>query len=139
MSGLSLASPLAWPMLGDSGSFLVVCSSLSQDGVQHEGFWEVGRTYTSFWPLSNSSGLVLRDILWTNMSSLLLIPPQFSWLVFHLQHHVLYRPPVVRQLRQALSSYLAKASGFSQWLPNRYSHLITHLLLKELHLRTTRR
>ena len=37
-------------------------SSLSQDGFQREGFWEVGRTYfelaspPSFWPLPNSPG-----------------------------------------------------------------------------------
>jgi len=29
----------------DSASFLVVPASLSQDGFQHEGFWEIGRTY----------------------------------------------------------------------------------------------
>ena len=34
--GLSLASN------SDSGSFLVVHASLSQDGFQREGFWEVG-------------------------------------------------------------------------------------------------
>ena len=54
VSGLSLANHF------DSGSFLVARSSLSQDGFQREGFWEVGRTYglTSplfFWPFPNSS------------------------------------------------------------------------------------
>ena len=29
----------------DSGSFLVACTLLSQDGFQQKGFWEVGRTY----------------------------------------------------------------------------------------------
>ena len=29
----------------DSGSFLLVHASLSQDGFQRGGFWEVGRTY----------------------------------------------------------------------------------------------
>ena len=42
------------------GFFLVVYVSLSHDGFQSEGFWEVGRTYyglaspPSFWPLLNS-------------------------------------------------------------------------------------
>ena len=44
----------------DSWFFMVACTSLSQDGFQQEGFWEVGRTYglaspLSFWPFSNSS------------------------------------------------------------------------------------
>ena len=39
ISGLSLANH------SDSGSFLVVRASLSQDGFQQGGFWEVGRTY----------------------------------------------------------------------------------------------
>ena len=36
----------------DSGSFLVVHASLSQDGFQQKGFWEVGRTYGLESPLS---------------------------------------------------------------------------------------
>ena len=45
----------------DSASFLVAHKSLSQDGFQHRGFWEVGRTYyglaspSPFWPFLNSS------------------------------------------------------------------------------------
>ena len=39
VSGLSLANH------SDSGSFLVACTLLSQDGFQQEGFWEVGKTY----------------------------------------------------------------------------------------------
>ena len=55
VSGLSLASH------SDSGSSLVVRASLSQDGFQREGFWEVDWTYglaspLSFWPFPNSSG-----------------------------------------------------------------------------------
>ena len=46
VSGLSLANH------SDSGSFLVTCASLSQDGFQREGFWEVGRTYGLASPLS---------------------------------------------------------------------------------------
>ena len=46
VSGLSLASH------SDSGSFLVAHTSLSQDGFQQEGFWEVGRTYGLASPLS---------------------------------------------------------------------------------------
>ena len=44
VSGLSLASHRACPW-SDSGSFPVVHTSLSQDGFQREGFWEVGGTY----------------------------------------------------------------------------------------------
>ena len=46
VSGLSLANH------SDSGSFLVVRTSLSQDGFQRDGFWEVGRTYGLVSPLS---------------------------------------------------------------------------------------
>ena len=46
VSGLSLANH------SDSGSSLVPCASLSQDGFQREGFWEVGRTYGLASPLS---------------------------------------------------------------------------------------
>ena len=63
VSGLSLASHLACAHIwSDSGSFLVARTSVSQDGFQREGFWEVGETYyglvspPSFWPLPNSSG-----------------------------------------------------------------------------------
>ena len=53
--GLSLSNH------SNSGSFLGVLASLSQDGFQWGGFWEVGRTYglaspVSFWPFPNSSG-----------------------------------------------------------------------------------
>ena len=45
----------------DSGSLLVACTTLCQDGFQWEGFWEVGRTYglespLSFWAFPNYSG-----------------------------------------------------------------------------------
>ena len=55
VSGVSLANH------SDSGSFLVARTSLSQDGFQRGGFWEVGRTYGLASPLSfghflNSSG-----------------------------------------------------------------------------------
>ena len=55
VSGLSLSSH------SNSGSFLGVLASLSQDGFQWGGFWDVGRTYglappVSFWPSPNSSG-----------------------------------------------------------------------------------
>ena len=46
VSGLSLANH------SDSGSFLVARASLSQDGFQREGFWEVGRTYGRAFPFS---------------------------------------------------------------------------------------
>ena len=46
VSGFSLASH------SDSGSFLVERASLSQDGFQREGFWEIGRTHLLASPLS---------------------------------------------------------------------------------------
>ena len=54
VSGLPLANH------SDSGSFLVVCALLSQDGFQREGFWE--------------------DV-WTGVSSLLLTFLKLFWLV----------------------------------------------------------
>ena len=49
-----------WPIISDTGSFLVTHASLCQDGFQQEGFWEVGRidglvSPHSFWPFPNSS------------------------------------------------------------------------------------
>ena len=41
--------------LSDSGSFLVACTSLSQDDFQWGGFWEVvGCVESPFWPFLNS-------------------------------------------------------------------------------------
>ena len=54
VSRLSLANHLAY-IWSESGSFLVACTSLSQDGFQCAGFWNVGRT-----------------ILWVGVSSFLL-------------------------------------------------------------------
>ena len=56
VSGQSSCLAHIW---SDSGSFLITCASLSQDGFQREGFWEAGRTYRlesppSFWPCPNS-------------------------------------------------------------------------------------
>ena len=42
VSGPSSCLAHVW---SDLGSFLVVRASLSQDGFQHEGLWEVGKTY----------------------------------------------------------------------------------------------
>ena len=58
---IGLASGFSLANHSDSGSFLVACTSLSQDGIQRGGFWEVGRTYglvspLSFWPFLNYSG-----------------------------------------------------------------------------------
>ena len=39
---MGLVSPLSLASHSDSGSFLVVSASLSQDGFQRGGFWEVG-------------------------------------------------------------------------------------------------
>ena len=62
VSGSGQSSCLAH-IWSHSGSFLVVHASLSQDGFQCKGFWEVGRTYCilasppSLCPLLNTSGL----------------------------------------------------------------------------------
>ena len=72
VSGQSSCLTRIWP---DSGPFLVVCTSLSQDRFQHEGFWQVGRTYyelaspPSFRPLPNSSGW----FWWQLVSSVFLV------------------------------------------------------------------
>ena len=44
-------------ILSNSGSFLVACASLNQEGFQCKGFWEVGRAGVSFLfgPLLNSA------------------------------------------------------------------------------------
>ena len=64
-SGLSLVSHHACAHIwSDSGSFLVVHTSCSQDGFQWKGFWEVGR-----------------EILWVGISCLFLTPPEYFWLV----------------------------------------------------------
>ena len=42
---MGLVSRLSLANHSDSGSFLVVCSSFSQDEFQQEGFWEVNRTF----------------------------------------------------------------------------------------------
>ena len=49
---MGLVSRLSLANHSDSGSFLVVHASLSQDGFQREGFWEVGRTHGLTSPLS---------------------------------------------------------------------------------------
>ena len=41
VAGLSVANHPVWPIFGDSGSLPVACTSLSQDGFQRGGFWEV--------------------------------------------------------------------------------------------------
>ena len=63
---IGLVSSCLWPVIlaciwSDSGFFLVVIESLSQDGFYWEGFREVGRTHVpmslpSFWPLLDSPG-----------------------------------------------------------------------------------
>ena len=73
VSRLSLANHLAY-IWSESGSFLVACTPLSQDGFQHEGFWDVGRT-----------------ILWVGVSFFLLAPPTFSWLVYSSSTVFLFR------------------------------------------------
>ena len=41
VASLSVANHPIWPIFDDSGSLLVACTSLSQDGFQRGGFWEV--------------------------------------------------------------------------------------------------
>ena len=95
VSEFSLASHLAWPMPGDSGSFLVAHPSLSQDGFQREGFWEVGRLL----------------LLWA--------PPEFSWLVLRGSTAFLMGASCGETTQVSrLSSCLAKAGGFGQGFPN---------------------
>ena len=84
-----------------SGSFLVVHASLSRDGFQCKGFWEVGRTYcvlaspASLWPLLNTPGL-------------------FWW-----QYHVPYWDLLLwGNSCEWLFSCLAKAGGCSLWFPS---------------------
>ena len=72
----------------DSGSFLVVCTWLSQGEFQQEGLWEIGHLLP------------------------LLAPPEFSQLVFGQST---MGPPFVRQLGQV---GLAKVGGFGQQFPN---------------------
>ena len=57
VSGLSLANH------SDSGSFLVAQASLSQDGFQRGGFWEVGRPCGLASPLDLSPILVVGGLL----------------------------------------------------------------------------
>ena len=49
---MGLVSRLSLISHSDSRFFLVVCTSLSQDGFQWGGFWEIGRTYGLAFPLS---------------------------------------------------------------------------------------
>ena len=68
-------------------------ASLSQDGFQGEGLWEIGHLLP------------------------LLAPPEFSQLVFGRST---MGPPFVRQLGQV---GLAKAGGFGQQLPKQFQVL----------------
>ena len=76
-------------------------ASLTQDGFQQEGFWEVGRLLP------------------------VLAPPEFSWLVFGGSAMLLIGTSCCETTQASsyqLSSYLAKAGGFGQWLPNPTSY-----------------
>ena len=57
---IGLLSRLSLANHSHSGSFLVACASLSQDGFHWEEFWEIGRTFGleslfCLWPFLNSS------------------------------------------------------------------------------------
>ena len=65
-------------------------------------------------PPENSSRLVLSDILWAGVSSLLSAPPEFSQLVFSGA----LGPPVARQLRPAVISVLGGGWRFRSVVPS---------------------
>ena len=77
--------------------------SLSQDGFQHEGFWEVGRMYfglaspPSFWPLPD-------------------LPVSFFFF-FAAALCSLLGPPVVRQLRQVIINFPGQGGQFWSMVP----------------------
>ena len=84
VSGLSLANN------SDSESFLVVHASLSQDGCQREGFWEVVRHMMSLFDLSQT--LPVGDGL--------LVPCSFPG------------PPVIKQLMQMVARLPGQGGQF---------------------------
>ena len=47
VASLSVASHPTWPIFGDSGSLLVACASLSQNGFRRGGFWELAGPHRS--------------------------------------------------------------------------------------------
>ena len=83
---MGLVSRLSLINRSDSRFFLVACTSLSQDGFQWVGFWEVGRTYGLAFPLS----FALSQILPVGGS--LLIPCSLP------------APPVVRELMHVVTT-----------------------------------
>lgn len=92
--GLSSELPLA--NHSDSGSFPVVCASLSQDGSQRGGFWEVGGIHERVSP-----------------SELCRFPPVGGTL---LVLRSLPRPPVIKTAH-ASGCYLAWPGRFRQCCP----------------------
>ena len=104
VSELSLPIILLVTIFGDSGSFLAH-ASLSQDGFQHEGFWEVGRTYCSpSWisPVSFGSSLSAACSL-----------------------------PGLPLVRQIMPVCLARAGGLNQLVPKKHtiSYHFLHFIL----------
>ena len=89
VSRLSLACHLACAHIwSDSGSFLVSCASLSQNGFLVWGFlggWQ--------------------DILWAGVSSLLLASLRFSWLVFSSTTMFLIRTSCFKRTTYASGYY----------------------------------
>ena len=104
LQGASGQSSCLAHIWSDLGSFLVANTSLSQDGFQCEGFWEVGKTICrlvsppSFWPLPNSPGEFLAAA-----------PHSLS---FH------NRTSCCETRSKSLSSCLANVGSFSQWFRN---------------------
>ena len=82
-------------IFGDSGSFLVH-ASLSQDGFQHEGFWEVGRTYCG--------------------------PSRISLVSFGGNLSVACSLSGLPLVRQIMPACLARAGGLNQLVPKKHTH-----------------
>lgn len=88
-----------WP---DSGSFPVMHASQSR--------WIPAGGFLGGW----------QDKLWAGVSSLLLAPPEFSWLFFFLrQHCVSYQDFLLwGNSSKPLLSWLVEVGCFSHWFPN---------------------
>ena len=75
----------------------MVLASLSQDGFQYEGFWEVGRTY---YGLASPPSLT---------------PPTFCWLVFGSGTIFLIRTSYCKTTQPVV---IITPDGFSRWFPD---------------------
>lgn len=87
-----------WP---DSGSFPVMHASQSR--------WIPAGGFLGGW----------QDKLWAGVSSLLLAPPEFSWLFFFFEAALCFLSgfPVVRQLKQAIIIVAGRGGLFQSLVP----------------------